>query len=717
MFGYFQHDVCKGLERRDFIRFVAEFGRVIDANIPTIKELIFLDPPELQPAAVLSESKGEKKLRVSIEEAVHKGTPIFSNDVLILPFPVTDATVVAQVKGLDSYMIKKIGKDWLEGLSVLLIREFLLVKRACIDSLTGLLSSLHLEEYLDSASGKAKGVLVLLSVYPKSSNSFLAKKYQHRTVSLVKTFIDDRFSLYYLGQSCFGIVCEVDSSDFITSFAPSLVNYLKREGCYRAHVSSAVFGGSPTVEESSPQPSELVMKNAWSALHVATKRGPFAFCNYNSIEEGAKHPLAAPAQPLVRWLLKETRREKVFSLLQFNTGNSLLVQCIQECTGKQALTYIKEDTVYLLVPGQDRKMALKTGDTILQHFNGLDKKGAPVNCGIALFPSGDFRKSELILNCRKALFHTDFLDPGALVICNALSCNIAGDMYYGEGNLLLAVKEYLRGLILDPDDGNLLNSLGVCFAQMNKHKRAVECFSKACNSKEDKFMALYNLGLEQQVRHEQLPAIKSFSEALSLPNQGGEERVRKDISFQLAVLCIKEHRYKKGLELLQIWYKSEKDQGGGKALRFLGESCAGLGRHHDAMKYLQQAMQYDEYDAEVLSLLGEVYLRENEGDDIALRFCEKAVELNPDSLKLQLRLAKAQIQCGDFAKGCKTLQPCLRSKQIRPAALLQRGVLALGQGRMQAAKKWFIKAESCPEREKNPGIRNSARDYLNKMSK
>jgi len=84
-----------------------------------------------------------------------KGLRFFSNDVLILPFPVTDATVVAQVKGLDSYMIKKIGKDWLEGLSVLLIREFLLVKRACIDSLTGLLSSLHLEEYLDSASGKS----------------------------------------------------------------------------------------------------------------------------------------------------------------------------------------------------------------------------------------------------------------------------------------------------------------------------------------------------------------------------------------------------------------------------------------------------------------------------------------------------------------------------------------------------------------------------------
>jgi tetratricopeptide (TPR) repeat protein len=713
MFGYFQHDHCKGIERQDFFRFSTEFRQVIYENIPTIAEVIFLDPPRPQPAVTTTENNEEKGMRLGIEKAVEQGRPVLFEDVLLLPFSVDDSTIVAQAKGLDDYLIRKIGTDWLDGLSSLLIREFLLVKRACIDPLTGLLSSLYLEEYLDGGDGKHTGVLVLLTVYPKSSSSFQAKKYQHRTVSLLKDFVDDRFPLYYLGQSCFGIVCEESDSDFAAEFAPLLVNYLKRDGCYRVHVASAVFGEASVGDDPFLAPSEEVMRKAWSALHVATKRGPFAFCNYSSIEDAASHPLAPPAQPLVRWLQKASRKLKTCSLLQFDSGNKLLVQSVRECVGGDTRSFADENAVYLLLPEQDGKEALKTGNRILQHFSKNDKSGLAVNCGISSFPLADLKKSELLLNCRKALCHAAFLDPGSLVIYDAVSCNIAGDMYYGDGDLVLAVKEYRRGLLLDSGNGNLLNSLGVCYAQMNRHKSAVECFRKACMSQEDQFRALYNLGLEQQIRNEKNLAIDSFSEALALPEQEGEEKARKDMSFQLAVLCIEAHRYQKGLDLLLPWYNSEKQQGKrGKALRFLGEACFGLGIYRDAMKYLQHAMRYDEYDAEVLGLLGEMYLKENEGDDIALRFCEKAVELTPDSLSLKLRLAKAQIQCGDFQESLRTLQPCMRNKKTRPAALLQRGVLALEQGRIRAAEKWFVKAESCSDGEIDLEIKKYARLLL-----
>ena len=133
------------------------------------------------------------------------------------------------------------------------------------------------------------------------------------------------------------------------------------------------------------------------------------------------------------------------------------------------------------------------------------------------------------------------------------------------------------------------------------------------------------------------------------------------------------------------------------------------------MKYLQQAMRYNEYDAEVLGLLGEIYLNENEGDDIALRLCEKAVELSPYSLSLKLRLANAQIHCGDYANALKNLQVCLRSKKYRPAAVLQRGVLALEQDQLKMANQWFVKAESCPG--SNSGIVREARNYLKDLRK
>jgi tetratricopeptide (TPR) repeat protein len=717
MFGFFPHDRCKGIERRDFFRFSTEFRQVIYENIPTIGELIFFDPPLQLPAGSPGETKEEQELRLGVEQAIEQGSPVLVGDTLLLPFLVADSTVIARLKGLDQYLIKKVGNDWLEGLSFLLIREFLLIKRACTDSLTGLLSSLHLEEYLERDDGRREGVFVLLSVYPKSTGSFQAKKYQLHTVSLLNTFVEERFPLFYLGQSCFGILCEGQGPEFAAEFAPSLVNYLKRSSCPRVHVASTVYGDA-SKESGNPSPTVNIMKKAWAALHVATRRGPFAFCNYKAIEDAAIHPLAPPAAPVARWLRKHSRKIDQCCLLLFDTEQNAFADSVAEYAGDTDFPLIHGGRIYLFAAHCSVEKAKGIGSKILQHFSHKNGCASSVNCGIGVFPSGNFKKSELPLNCYKALCHAKFLDPGSVVVCDAVSCNIAGDMHYGDGDLVLAVKEYKRGLVLDPEDGNLLNSLGVCYAQMNRHKDAVECFAMASKLPDDRFMALYNLGLEQQICKESSQAIESFTTALALPSMENEDKARQDMSFQLALLLIANHSYQDGLDLLLPWYRSQKKEGWeGKAFRYLGEAYSGVGNHTEAMKFLQRAVGYDEYDAEVLGLLGEIYLKENEGDDIALRFCEKAAELSPDSLGLQLSLAKAQVQCGDFERGITTLQPCLRNKQTRPAALIQRGVLAYEQGQIRAAVNWFVKAESCPGRESDPENKKIARYFLKKLCK
>ncbi len=192
------------------------------------------------------------------------------------------------------------------------------------------------------------------------------------------------------------------------------------------------------------------------------------------------------------------------------------------------------------------------------------------------------------------------------------------------------------------------------------------------------------------MQEENLEGIDSFTKALKCKEKEDQLQVRKDISFQLAVLCTCEKQYKKALDLLLPWFQVES---GGKALKYLGEIYYGLGQNKEAMKYLQQAMRYDEFDAEVLGLLGEIYLTANEGDDIALRFCEKAVELSPESLQLKIRLSRAQIQCGDYNTAVKTLSPCLRNKKSRLSALKVRAILAKVQGQQKAAAKWLQKAE------------------------
>jgi len=687
---YFHHDLFNTLERNDFIRFAPEFLQVMYANIPTLDSVIFLDPVMPQPADSTEESDETKRIREAVLDAVDSSRPVFTPHALYLPFWVEETTVIAELKGLDEYLIRKVGNDWLDGLQPLLLREFLLIKRANIDSLTGLLSSLHLNESLNINTDNFSGALVLLSITPKGSNAFYARSYLNKTVSLLKGFINERFPLYYIGQSCFAMLCKDTEQNFSSEFSPLLVNFFKREACSRVHVATIELAHFDCSPDTSVSVSEAIMKKAWAALHVASKRGPFAFCNASVLENLATHPLAPPTKQLKRWLQQVARNCDSFSLLQFTSGDAKLQKSIQAETGSKGEVITVGDDSYLFLSKVDRKSLKKTAQEIIALYSQKATEVQTPNVGIAIYSTKEPSKSDMLLNCRKALCHAAFFDPGSVVICDALSFNISGDIYYGDGDLVRAVREYKRGLQLNAKDGNLLNSLGVCYAQMNRHKDAVLCFKVACTRREDRFMALYNLGLELQQHNDRPAAIQSFTSALACPATDNQDVVRKDISFQLSVLCCQEKLYKKGLALLQPWYESEK---GGKALKYLGEMYGGLANYQKAMKYLQLAMRYDEYDAEVLGLLGEIYLQENEGDDIALRFCEKAVELNPDALHLKIRLAKAQIHCGDLTAAEKALQRCLRNKKTRLAALQQKAILATEQGKNKTAEKWQAKAE------------------------
>jgi tetratricopeptide (TPR) repeat protein len=109
------------------------------------------------------------------------------------------------------------------------------------------------------------------------------------------------------------------------------------------------------------------------------------------------------------------------------------------------------------------------------------------------------------------------------------------------------------------------------------------------------------------------------------------------------------------------------------------------------MIWLQRAIRFDEFDADALSLLGEIYLANNEGDEIALKLCEKSVELNQMSPLLYLRLATAQIQCGYLESARENLKPCLRNKALQEEAGFQMGLLSWKRGQGKRARCWFSK--------------------------
>jgi tetratricopeptide (TPR) repeat protein len=255
-------------------------------------------------------------------------------------------------------------------------------------------------------------------------------------------------------------------------------------------------------------------------------------------------------------------------------------------------------------------------------------------------------------------------------------------------------------LLIQPDDVNLLNSLGVSYAMINRHRMADDCFLKALAKKNDDFMSWYNLGLGRELQGNIAGAVESFENAFKghIEDEQENANAKKELPLQLGKLYCQTGRHQEMLDILLPWYQTKNsDPGSGRALRYLGESCYGVGRIREAMSWLQRAIRFDEFDADALSLLGEIYLENNEGDQIALKLCEKSVELNPTPPLFHLRLARAQVQCGYLAAARDTLRPCLRNKATKGAAGFQMGTIYWKLEQKLRARHWFSKTLSQEE--------------------
>ena len=60
-----------------------------------------------------------------------------------------------------------------------------------------------------------------------------------------------------------------------------------------------------------------------------------------------------------------------------------------------------------------------------------------------------------------------------------MSLNVSGDRFYSRGDLGSAVEEYRQALLVDPENINIINSLGACYGQMERLDEAAGLFEKA----------------------------------------------------------------------------------------------------------------------------------------------------------------------------------------------------------------------------------------------
>ncbi len=683
---------ANALSHHDFRNFFLPFSRKIKEKLATVSDIFFLEDAG-QLASLASDGFDLARLQENFIHAMTKKLPVAHDDYLLFPWPVNDEqTIVALVTGVDRLLVKKVGLDWLQEISTTLQREFLIIKQAGVDLQTGLLNGAHLHALFDMFPVNEQVGLVLVEVYPKVRTALEAMQHVRHSAAVLKSFIGEHIPLYHIGQSVFAFSCRQCNDDFAARLGPLLISYLKREHFKCIHIGFSQGQISPCRQDDTQQ----ILDESWQALQIACKRGPFSFCTYRSLQNFQHHPLYTANQSLLARLHPCWQQLEQFALILLHPADpaeNIFDHIILDLADSKKFKGPDND-VYLLLPIADARKVRSIVKKIILFFNRDQKIKSPVAAGMTVYPFADFKKSELVLNCRKALLHGALLGEGMITIFDALSLNVSGDIFYGEGDIPKAVKDYKRGLLIQPKDVNLLNSLGVSYAMMNKHRLANDCFIKALTVKNDDFMSWYNLGLGCQLQGNIAGAVESFEQACQchIANEQDISDVRRELTLQLGKLYCQTGRYQDTLALLVPWHENNISlPGTGRALRYIGESFHGIGQEREAMIWLQRAIRFDEFDADALSLLGEVYLDNHEGDQIALKLCEKSIELNPKPPVFYLRLAKAQLQCGLPEEAKNTLRQHLQNKAIKGAAGFQMGLIYRRQGQQMRARQWFSK--------------------------
>jgi tetratricopeptide (TPR) repeat protein len=682
----------------DFSRFSGSYAEILQECFPAAKRVVFAFSTE-QVQALYEEDSCVDELS-SLFTQVKNGVVTYGvhSFYLMLSFDLRDGEkIVAIITGADPLFLQKVSEDWLLEIAGTVQREFLLLKQARVDNQTGLLNVSNLYSLLDTYGSNEGLHLILLELTPKRATFQHSLRYLYKCAKLLLNFVQADSVFHYLGQSTFALVLQKNYEGQRPEIESALVNYLKREGCHRVHIGSS-FSREPNADESCH--GRQLLDEAWTALCHAVKRGPFSFCDFSLLAHPENHPLAPPDRKLVRRLSRLWSKSDTFSLIHFSSDNAACnASSVVPLNINQGVVLPWGDDVFVYLDGARAEETLLLAQEVIAK-TANHQENIHVSAGVSSYPYCDFKKTEMVFNCRKALLHAAFFGKSSAVVFDAVSLNISGDIYFGDGDLAKAVREYRRGLKCDNRDVNLHNSLGVALALMDKLSPAMLSFEKGLALDDSNFMALYNLGLGEQARNRKVEALDYLEKALqySSGEEGGAVFVQ-DLTMQLGILSCEIGKYEAALSYLIPWkMENENDQSAGRVYYYLGEAYHGLKNNRKAMEALQRALRFDEFDDRSMSLLGRVYLAEGEGDGIALSLCRKSVELEPSKLSYMLYLAEVLLRCGSSNEARKLLYRCLRNRDYKNEAQFLLAESYADEGQHRRARDWYGKAllhENC----------------------
>ncbi|MDX9895719.1 hypothetical protein [Desulfofustis limnaeus] len=578
--------------------------------------------------------------------------------------------LVVEVLGIDPLVVEKASREWLAETGTFICAELTRIKRDALDPITACYQAHHFLDAVALFAGSPSAHLVLVEASPMARYPHDRFAHLQAEAVLLKEHNRFHFPLFHLGLGVFAFLVDKQPRAFLKDFCLTLITLLKRNGCRRVHCGCRSLGGGRSDDAIGLSDPKRAIDEAWQALERACGRGPFAFCDYETLAN-SEQPLFRPVCPrITAWLRHRCRGLASFALVCLRPGGRWTDErkrLLDESLGRYQSLVMDGDQVVIL-PERGGDEAYHWARQIIKEVVNASGE-CSLSAGISCYPDQGASIAVLLKNTLKALLHASFLEPNSVVVLDALSLNISGDAYFAEGDWFAAVKEYRQGLLWAEHDTNLLNSLGVTYTMLNRTSAAVESFRRVLAVDPDNFVACYNCGLGMQATGQFAEAVALFSRALEVydENDADEKSVYGDLCYQYGVSLFKTGDHQRCVMALTRWYEEHKPSpAAGACCRYIGSSHYHLGHLTEAGHWLQRALTYDETDAESLSLLGAVYLKQGEGDDIALRLLEKAVEMTENKeVGLVLRWAQGLQACGHLEQALLQFRRCGAQKQTR----------------------------------------------------
>jgi tetratricopeptide (TPR) repeat protein len=684
------HWIGASLQPEDFERFGPLFRQTVRQALSC--ETVCLEP--VSAAGANNAERAEGQNRRAAQPTINPAGPFLS-----LPLWAGEQFLgFAVAGGGDPILYGGRSQEWLRERGILIGREMQLIKQWGTDPATGLpntqafMGRLQIQLAEPTAGPEARegagGQLMLLEVYPWVRNAEQGLLAIAKIASQLDSLIGSGSPLHHLGAGIFAQLRQ-SSPEEALKIGNGILRWLKRENVIRGHIGlTAVPADDTGLQAEREQRAAQVLEQAWQALRVARRRGPHALCTHAVLASRKEHSFNEIPPAVMNELRKRWRKVERFALLLLHQDQETILPdflaVLSSSAGADGIILpLSEREHYIFLPD--------AGETEARQWIAGSKKLLAIvksmtfSAGIALFPCADFKKTDLPANARKALLHTRFFGPDSATVFDSVSLNISGDVYYEEGDLARAVKEYRRGLVLAADNVNLLNSLGVACAQMNRYRSAIPLFEKALAIDPENFMALFNLGYAHLALTDTAKAIDCFARALARDGHHFE------ILLQLGKLYCQTGRFQEAVELLAraelLGTVDDNSAGRGRVYYYLGQADQGLGRHQRAIIHLQKAVQYNPRDAGAISLLGELYAREGQGEEIATALCRQAVELDDSQSDHWYRLGLVQWLRGEEKEAVTAVRQSLRLNRRNIAALRLLGDIFARQRRFALARQ------------------------------